>query len=70
MYIMNKNTYIYDKQQIKTSCFMLSIYFNLEMDLDTSINLEMDLPSVDTNVPKFGYCKILVFLSKKISNYK
>lgn len=24
----------------------------------------------DFNVPKFGYCKILVFLSKKISNYK
>lgn len=49
---------------------MLNISFSLEMDLDTSINLEMDLPSVYVNDPKFGYCKILVFLSKNISNYK
>lgn len=55
---------------MKTSCFMLNIYFNLEMDLDSSIHLEMDLSSVYINVPKFGYWKILVFLSKKISNYK
>lgn len=62
--------HIYDKQQMKTSCFMLNMSFNLEMDLDTSINLKMDLPSVYVNFPKFGCCKILVFLSKKISNYK
>lgn len=55
---------------MNASCFMLNISFNLEMDLDDSINLEMDLPSVYITVPKFGYCKILVLLSKKISNYK
>lgn len=55
---------------MKTSCFRLSMSFNLEMDLDNSINLEMDLPSVYVNVPEFGYWKMLVFLSKKISNYK
>lgn len=45
---------------------MLNISFNLEMDLDTSINLEMALPSVYINVPKFGHCKILVFLFKRL----